>query len=311
MRISRRLLPPPAAAADPSPALLAQATTAFEAGNLQVAKTAAQGVTDPNLKPVAGRILSDIDRYSGLVAAGQHHEQAQEYAQAEHSYQSALELNSHVGADDLSGKIQHMHQLASAPATPVPAATPPPAQAPVVVATNNVPKPVANDNKTVKPPDISPDEKKKKLLEEGAQAMARNDLDTAGRLLKQVLDIDPANADAKRGLADITAALSKDPVRLEKTLREAIIAFYSSDFEDAESRLNRYLGADGGKKKGAAYFYLGATEATLAILDGNNKRTVREREAREDFKQARSAGYQPVEKYVSSKILEVWKKPGV
>lgn len=70
--------------------------------------------------------------------------------------------------------------------------------------------------------------------------------------------------------------------------------------------MNRYLGADGGKRKGAAYFYLGATEATLAILDQKSKRRPREQQATEDFKQARLAGYQPIPRYVSAKILAEW-----
>jgi tetratricopeptide (TPR) repeat protein len=296
----------PAAAAAPAQAgqgaLLAQALTAFDSGNLQVAKTTAQEITDPAVKPAASRILTDIDRYGGYVSIGQHHEQAKEYEAAAAAYQSALEINAHVSTDDLAGKTQRMHQLASAPQ----------GKSPALVAANNPPKPIVADAKSAKPqaPELSPDEKKKRLLDESAQAMGRNDLDTAGRKYKQVLDIDPANEDAKRGLAEITAALNKDPVRLEKTLRDAITAYYASQFEDAESQLNRYLGADGGKKKGAAYFYLGATEATLGFLDDASKRSSRTRAAQDDFKQARSAGYQPVEKYVSTRVLSVWKGSG-
>ena len=299
--------PPPTAPATPAPqqnqsgALLAQALTAYDSGNLQAAKTAAQGVTDPAVKGAANRILSDIDRYNGYVNAGRQHEQAKEYADAERSYQSAFDLNSHVSGDDLAGKTRNMHQLASVP------------QAPATVAKVEQPKPVAIAAKTpvAAPPPISPEERKKQLLSESASAMNRNDLDTAGRKFKQVLDLDPSNEDAKRGLAEITAQLSKDPVRLEKTLREAITAFYTSNFEDATARLNRYLGADGGKKKGAAYFYLGATEATLSFLDDPSRRSSLTKAAQDDFKQARSAGYQPVEKYVSSRVLAVWKSSGM
>jgi hypothetical protein len=294
---------PSTASAPNQSALLAQAVTAYESGNLAAAKATAQGITDPSVKPAAGRILSDIDRYSGYVSAGQRQEQAKEYADAERSYQSALELNAHVSADDLAGKTQRMRQFAAAPAQPASA----------LVAAKNQPKAPTIEAKAAKPqvPELSPEEKKRRLLEESAQAMSRNDLDGAGKKYKQILDIDPANEDARRGLAQITAALNKDPVRLEKTLREAIAAFYCSQFEDAESRLNRYLGADGGKKKGAAYFYLGATEASLAFLDDASRRPSRTRQAQDDFKQARSAGYQPIEKYVSTRVLTVWKGSGI
>ncbi|WP_198152234.1 hypothetical protein [Granulicella tundricola] len=302
--------------ADQSGALLSQAMTAFDSGNLSAARTAAQGVTDPSIKPAATRLLGEIDRYGSLVSTGHSHEDSKEYAQAERSYQSALDLNGHVGSDDLSGKIQRMHQMAAVAAAPVTQA-----QAPVVIAKNVPPppppvsKPAADQKALNKPPDVSPDEKKRKLLEEASLAVSHKDSETASRKYRQVLDIDPANADAKREIArinaEVAAELSRDPVKLETTLREAITAFYSSHFEDAESRLNRYLGADGGKKKGAAYFYLGATEETLAYLDPAAKRATRQKEAQEDFKQARSAGYQPVAKYVSTRILEDWKNPGL
>src|SRR5882757_889085 len=292
------VVPPPQQ--NQSGALLAQALTAYDSGNLQAAKTAAQGVTDPAVKGAASRILADIDRYNGYVSAGRQHEQAKEYADAERSYQAAFDINGHVSGDDLAGKTRNMHQLASAP------------HAPVTVAKQEQPKspsPVTKVPPTA-PPQVSPEERKKQLLSESALAMNRNDLDTAGRKFKQVLDLDPSNEDAKRGLATITAQLSKDPVRLEKTLREAITAFYTSNFEDATARLNRYLGADGGKKKGAAYFYLGATEATLSFLDDPSRRVSLTKAAQDDFKQARSAGYQPVEKYVSGRVLAVWKSSG-
>ena len=289
------VVPPPQQ--NQSGALLAQALTAYDSGNLQAAKTAAQGVTDPAVKGAASRILADIDRYNGYVSAGRQHEQAKEYADAERSYQAAFDLNGHVSGDDLAGKTRNMHQLASAP------------HAPVTVAKVEPPKTTVPKAPATTPP-VSPEERKKQLLSESALAMNRNDLDTAGRKFKQVLDLDPSNEDAKRGLATITAQLSKDPVRLEKTLREAITAFYTSNFEDATARLNRYLGADGGKKKGAAYFYLGATEATLSFLDDPSRRASLAKAAQDDFKQARSAGYQPVEKYVSGRVLAVWKSSG-
>ncbi|HEY0264259.1 MAG TPA: hypothetical protein VGC07_07030 [Granulicella sp.] len=285
-------------------ALLGQALAAYDAGNLGTARTDAQGITDASVKPAAARLLADIDRYTNNVTAGQRHEQAKEYAEAEKSYQAALEISSHVAGDDLANKVQRMRQLASSGQSST-----------TQVAANNVPKiPPASSaaKQPAKPvtPEVSPEERKKKLLEESSEAMSRNDLDTAGKKYKQVLDLDPNNADARNGLAAITTALSKDPVRLEKTLRTAIASFYASQFEDAESQLNRYLGADGGKKKGAAFFYLGATEATLAVLDDPAKRATRTRQAQEDFKQARSAGYQPLEKYVSTRVLAVWKGSG-
>jgi tetratricopeptide (TPR) repeat protein len=290
----------PAAAATPTAtstpsqsAVLAQAITAYESGNLQAAKAGAQSITDASIKPAANRLLGDIERYSGYVSAGQKYEQAKQYAEAERSYRAALDLNAHVSSDDLASKSQRMHQQIGSASTSS------------VVATRETPKPA-------KPAaEVSPQDREKRLLAESSQAMVRNDLETAAREYKQVLDIDPGNVEAKQGLVQITALLSKDPVRLEKTLRAAIIAFYGSHFEDAESGLNRYLGADNGKKKGAAYFYLGATEATLSLLDSPSKRAYRSRAAQDNFKQARSAGYLPVEKYVSGRVLDVWKSSGL
>ncbi len=284
--------PPPQAAASGQGAILAQAVTAYENGNLQAARSGAQSITETSIKPAASHLLAEIDHYSNLVNSGQKHERAKEFAEAESAYRSALEINARVASDDLAGKSQRMHQLAATSQNSV-------------VATREAPKP----NRA--PVEISAEERTKRLLDESAQAMGRNDLDTAGKKFKQVLDLDASNATAKQGMAEITARLNKDPVRLEKTLREAILAFYNSHFEDAESGLNRYLGADVGKKKGAAYFYLGATEATLSLLNEPSKRASRSKEAQADFKQARSAGYVPVEKYVSARVLEVWKTSGL
>ncbi len=281
--------------------VLAQALAAYDSGNLQAAKAAAQNITDVSLKPAANRLLSEIERYAGMVSAGQRHEQAKEYSEAERSYQSALELNSHVGQDDLAGRAQRMHQLAAAAQ----------GASQSTVASNHPLKPDTPQVKPGKPGvDVSPDDKKRRLLEESAVLMSKNDFDGAGRRYKQVLEIDPANAMAKLGLKQISDSLNRDPVRLEKTLREAIVAFYSSHFEDAESRFNRYLGADVAKKKGAAYFYLGATEATLALLEDSSRRQLRSREANEDFRQARQAGYKPIDRYVSARVLAMWNSSG-
>ncbi len=284
--------------------LLAQAESSYQSGNLQAARTALQGVTEPALKSSATQMLNDIDKYTSLVSTGAHHEQAKEFADAERSYQAALTINPHVASDDLAGKVLRVRNLAAASAITQTGAA--------VAGKNNTKVPPPTDTKNQKQVvEASPDDKKKRLLDEGSSAMSRNDLDTAGKKFKQVLDLDPGNTDAKNGLSQITVALNKDPARMEKTLREAIVAFYSSHFEDAESQFNRYLGADGGKKKGAAYFYLGATEATLALLDDASKRALRTRQAREDFKQAREAGYRPIDDYVSARILGIWKSSGM
>ncbi len=278
--------------------VLARALAAYDAGNLPAARTDAQTITDASLKPAAARLLTEIERYSNFVSAGQRHESAKEYAEAEKSFHSAFDLNGHVASDDLSSRIQKMKQLSSQPTS---------------AQVDNHPRQPANDQIKVAMhgTEITPEEKKRRLFEDVTVAMARNDLDTAARKYKQILDIDPNNTDAKLGLTHISEALNRDPVRLETTLREAIVAFYDSHFEDAESRFNRYLGADKAKKKGAAYFYLGATEATLALLEDNAHRGARSRAAQENFKQARLAGYKPVERYVSARVLNVWNATGI
>lgn len=206
---------PAPAAPNQSATLLAQATSALEAGNLGAARTAAQSVTDPSLKPLANRITNDIERYTTLVAAGQHHEQMKEYAQAEHSLQAALEVNSHVASDDLNGRLQRLQQMASAQATP---SAPSSAAAPaaMLAAKQPPPRPSVSTVKDAKaqPAQISPEDRKRLLLEASAQAMNRNDLEAAGRTYKEVLDLDPSNAEARHGIVTINAMLSRDPVRL-------------------------------------------------------------------------------------------------
>ena len=296
--------------ADQSGVLLGQAQGAFDAGNLAAAKTAAEGVTDPNIKGTASHLLSQIDSYRDFVSAGKRQEDAKDFAQAVSSYQSALVINSHVSADDLNGRIQHLRQEIATAAQPPPVA-------PVQPQVQAQPKtPVAHPTpEAPKPVELSPEEKKKKLNDAYAVAMGRKDLDGAERSLKQIVQLDPHDAEASSRLKSVQeqllAIINRDPVKLEKTLHDAVAAFYASNFEDAESELNRYIGADSAKKKGLAYFYLGATEEARALLSPDTKRTSRKAQAREYFRQARSAGYRPMEKYVSEKILEAWQQAGV
>ncbi len=310
---------PAAPAAQPatnqSATQLAQATTDFDNGNLSGARAAAQQVTDAALKPSAAHLLAEIENYSNAVSEGRRHEEAKEYGQAAGSYQAALSLNSHVGSDDLNGRIARMRQMASAasqPPPPTPAAPPP---GPAVAANTkpNVPPPP-------KPAASAPSIQDKQrmaagLVTEADMAFGRKDFNAAESKFRQALVLDPQNADAKRGISDTTAAitaqLSHDPALLENTLRDALKAFYASDFDAAQQNLNRYLGAQGGKKKGAAYFYLGATEEAQALLAPESKRASHQTQAKDNFKQARAAGYQPVQKYVSERILEAWQQSGL
>ena len=308
---------PAAPAAQPatnqSATQLAQATSDFDNGNLSGARAAAQQVTDAALKPSAAHLLAEIENYTNAVSEGRRHEEAKEYGQAAGSYQAALSLNSHVGSDDLNGRIARMRQMASAPPPAAPAAQP---VAPAVVANNakpNVPPPTK-----VQAPVLSAQDKQRQaagFVTEADMAFGRKDYNAAEGKFRQALLLDPQNADAKRGISDtaaaITAQLSHDPALLENTLRDALKAFYASDFDAAQQNLNRYLGAQGGKKKGAAYFYLGATEEAQAILAPESKRASHQTQAKDNFKQARAAGYQPVQKYVSERILEAWQQSGI
>ena len=153
------------------------------------------------------------------------------------------------------------------------------------------------------------------FVTEADMAFGRKDFNGAEGKFRQALAMDPQNADAKRVITETTAAitaqLSRDPALLENTLRDALKAFYASDFDSAQQNLNRYLGAQGGKKKGAAYFYLGATEEAQAFLAPESKRASHQTQAKDNFKQARAAGYQPVQKYVSERILEAWQQSGI
>ncbi len=294
---------------DPSLALMGQAQNAFDAGNLAAAKTAAQGVTEANIKSTANHMLADIENYYSSVSAGRRAEEANQYQAALSSYEAAQRINSHVSADDLSGRIARLgQQMASAAKPPPP--TPGPVSPPPGPVARNVP-PVAPTTPKVE----TPEEKKKKLMDAFNGSMGRKDLEGAERALKQVVQLDTKDMDAKARLADVEKQLAeivnRDPVKLEKTLRDAIVAFYASSFEDAESDLNRYIGADSAKKKGVAYFYLGATAQARALLEAPGRQSSRRAQAQGYFKQARAAGYQPVPKYVSEKILDAWQHAGM
>ena len=293
---------------DNSSAMLAQANSNFEGGNLQGAKSAAAQVTDTNLKGMASKIINDVDRYSGLVADGQRNEGSNPQA-ALSAYESARNVNSHVAGDDLNGKIAHLQQqIAAANKPPPPAQQQTPATPPPTVAKNNQPPPP-------KPPEPSPEDKKKQFLVAYNAALGRNDAEGQEKALRALVQLDPRDAESKAKLdavqKQVADQLNRDPAKLEGTLRDAIQAFYASDLDTSESKLNNYLRASGAKKKGVAYFYLGATEQAQAFLQPVSKRASRLQDAKDNFRQAKQSGYQPVQKYVSGKILEAWQQAGL
>ena len=111
----------------------------------------------------------------------------------------------------------------------------------------------------------------------------------------------------------MTAELQSDPKELADGLEDGIRSYYASQFEQAAASISLYLNGGGLHNKGAAYFYLGASLLSQAILadphDQANQSSTRQN-ADEQFQMARQENYMPVEKLVSPRILAEWARSG-
>src|SRR5579885_2283806 len=207
------------------------------------------------------------------------------YPAAQQKYNAALAIKSN-GPGNPSGKLQELAVLMKQP---------------------NGPASAPKDNSA----------RINALLADARDHMAKGDAQGALTSYNQVLVLDPKQAEALSGRQQaqqaMQAALAKDPKALEDTLVRGVRDFYQSHLDDARDAISLYLTAGGTRSKGAAYFYLGATMLSEAILSdpksGNHDRL--RQDALQQFQQAKQQGFKPVEKYVSPKILAVWNQPGM
>jgi len=272
-----------------APALKA-AQLAYDNGDFATAETNAGLVKSPELLPQAQVILSNIRNYRDDMQQAEAFKTDKNYAAAQQKYTAALSIKSN-GPGNPSAKLQEVAALMKQ-------------QSNTTVASNKQPVP---DNSA----------KIKAGLADARDQVARGNLPGALMAYNQVLALDPKQAEALAGKDQVQqamqTAMANDPKALEDTLVGGIRNFYESHFTEAHDEIALYLKV-GTRSKGAAYFYLGATMLSQAILSSPKSKQERDRlqqDALEQFQRAKQERFKPVEKYVSPKILAVWNQAGM
>lgn len=292
--------PPPAVKTDQSSTFLGEARSAFSEGKFDAAVSTAKQVTDPNLKPYADEIVSKVGAYRAAVNAARASEGSKDYQGAINNWRTAQAISG-SGPESPSSNIARLEPLAH-PAAPPPTQQ----QAPIQVA-SKAPPPTA---KQPPPPPVDINAQVAKLLDDANKAAAANQLQSAMHAYDSVLRLQAGNAAAQAGKADILKKINSDPAEQAKSLASAIRDFYGSKFADAEDALRSYLDAPTAKSKGAANFYLGATRLYEKILSSSSQKAetaIASAEVQRPLKEARTAGYQPVERLISPVVMRAWK----
>jgi tetratricopeptide (TPR) repeat protein len=101
-------------------------------------------------------------------------------------------------------------------------------------------------------------------------------------------------------------AQTPKPLASEQTLRAGLRAYFEGNLDGAEQDLTEYLN-NNGPKQALAYFFRGAARSTRFFLSG--EKDARQKElAVADFRalRERAAQFQPPQKFVSPKILDLY-----
>lgn len=298
--------PPPQPKVDQSGVFYAQAKSAYDAGDFSAAVNAANQVTDGALKGLAKEIIDNVNRYTAAMAAGQQKEQAGDNAGALESYKAAMAINSRgpgSPASHMAAVEAKLHPPAPVPQANPTSQAPGPQPSPTEVAKGKPgpqmpPKPAEDDNTKIA-----------HLLDDASKAQSANNLAAARRAFDSVLRLQPTNALALAGKADVERKMNSDPQAQAKLLAQAIRDFYGSKYDEAADGLTEYIGFSGTKSRGAAFFYLGATRLYQKVLIAGQKSdaVVASAEVQHFFKDAHAAGYQPVERLVSPVVMRAWR----
>ena len=124
-----------------------------------------------------------------------------------------------------------------------------------------------------------------------------------GRSLDAAISADTTQAPVAN---PATTSAPEDP---EATLTEAIKDFYAFRYVHAEAKLDAYLQGARAKSKGAASFYLGASRLCRQMLENptlNRQAAIKDEPVQQAFRDAHTAGYQPLAKYVSPLVMKAW-----
>ena len=154
---------------------------------------------------------------------------------------------------------------------------------------------------------IDPVAEAARLNAEAKQAESRPG--DALRLYQAILRSYPGNVDATAGLKRMQDVINSDPAAQAKVLADAIRAFYSYRYTEAEDDLTTYLSSPAAKYKGAAHFYLGASRLSRHTIQDSVKEAqgvATSDEVQRPFKDARTACYRPVARFLSPVVLSAW-----
>jgi tetratricopeptide (TPR) repeat protein len=112
--------------------------------------------------------------------------------------------------------------------------------------------------------------------------------------------LDPSNHEVPALLKSAQDALDEQPLRL------GLEAYFDGKYEEAEHQLDAYV-ENHGRKMALAYFFRGASHASLYFLSGEHD-TQQKNLAMEDFRtlQKDSPKFQPPKQYISPKILSLY-----
>ncbi|HTZ90219.1 MAG TPA: hypothetical protein VMA71_07755 [Alloacidobacterium sp.] len=271
-----------------APALKA-AQQAYDNGDFATAETNAGLVKAPDLQPQAQIILSNIRNYRDDMQQAEAFKTDKNYAAAQQKYNAALSIKSN-GPGNPAARLAEVASLMKQNGN-------------AVAANKSGASDAARINAT---------------LADARDHLAKRDWQAALTACNQVLSLDPRQAEAltcrQKAQDGLKAEIASDPKALEDTLVRGILDYYESHLTDARDAISLYLTAGGTRSKGAAYFYLGATMLSQAILTSPKSKQDRDRlqqGALQQFQQAKQQRFKPLEKYVSPKILAVWNQAGM
>jgi Tfp pilus assembly protein PilF len=278
-----------ASAASASEAKFNDGVGKFAAGDVAAAKAAFEAVTG-NHQPEANAYLSRINNYIGKMAEGKSFESQGNFRGAANAYNSAS--LSVPTASEAQTALQRATNAASTGSAPTPNTQ------------QQQPETKAASKDVVKQIDVNA------YMAQGKKMLAKGDFARARRYFGDVLAQDKNNKEAQDGLAEIA---QKDTTKAAATDEDSVLAaalrtYYEGDFKAAEFRLDNYIYNNLGKKQGLANFYRGVLYLQTYYL-GGERDSQSYQEAVKRFRTAKATdGFVPPEKYVSPRIIKVYKE---
>lgn len=280
---------------------LSVAEAAYGRGDFTAARQNAAEIKVVELLPMAQQMLKNIHTYEEAIQQADQALKDHNYAAAQQKYKFALAINAN-GPGNPNSRLQEI-------AAAVAAAKGAPATKPDTSATIAVNAGPTDTKKVDASAPTGVNDKLKAALAEAHAAEAGKNNDAAIAAYDRALAINPYLTEALTGKQKLVDALQKDGDALESKLASGISSFYKSHFTESSAALSLYLTAGGTHNKGAAHFYLGATLASEALLSDPQtkveKKTLHD-QALMEFQLARREHYQPVQKYLSPRILALW-----